>query len=99
MLKVLGFKRRQVRASVALQASILGGIGLVFGIPLGIVAGRAAWRIVADGLGVSAPATLTVPALWLVAGAAVTLALVNLVAVVPARSAARVDTARTLRSE
>jgi ABC-type lipoprotein release transport system permease subunit len=96
-LKTLGFVRRQVLATVAAQASVLATIGLLVGLPLGIAAGRWAWTLFADQLGVPASVALPVAAIALAVPAAVLLA--NLVAALPARSAARTEPAVVLRSE
>jgi len=60
-LKTLGFDRRQIRGSVAWQATTLAIVGLVIGIPAGVVIGGFVWRQVADGLGISP--TLSIPTL------------------------------------
>ena len=46
-----GSSARDVRATIAYQATILGVVGLVVGMPLGIVVGRVVWSAVADGVG------------------------------------------------
>jgi hypothetical protein len=97
ILKTLGFNRRQVRASVAWQASTLAMVGVIVGIPLGILAGRAAWRLVADDLGVSSSATVPLLAVAVLVPVAVLLA--NVIASFPARTAARTRPAIVLRSE
>ena len=97
ILRTLGFSRGQVRATVAWQATTLALVGLVFGIPLGILVGRAVWRVVADGLGVSTTATVPALAVLLIVPAAIVLA--NLIALLPARAAARTRPAVVLRSE
>jgi ABC-type antimicrobial peptide transport system permease subunit len=97
ILKTLGFGRRQVRASVACQATTIAVVGVVLGIPLGILAGRFVWRLVARGLGVSADAA--VPALWVLVVIPVAMVLANIIAAFPARSAARTRPAAVLRSE
>ncbi|MCU1457654.1 MAG: hypothetical protein JWL73_1746 [Actinomycetia bacterium] len=61
VLRTIGFERRDVRLTIAYQSMVLTGLGLLVGVPAGIVAGRLVWRLVADGLGV-APFT-SVPAL------------------------------------
>ncbi len=96
LLKVLGFTRAQVRATVAWQATILGVAGLVVGIPLGVLLGRWSWDLVADGLGVRP--VVASPVLWFVAAVAVALAVVNLIALVPGRYAARTRPAVALRT-
>ena len=64
VLKTLGFSRRQVRATFAWHASTVAAVGVVVGIPLGLVAGRIVWLSVANELGVSTD--LTWPVLGIV---------------------------------
>jgi hypothetical protein len=97
VLKTLGFTRRQVRTTVAWQASTVAAVGLVIGIPLGLLAGAFVWRRVADELGVSAALTWPVVGVVMLVVAAVLS--VNLVAAFPARRAARTRPAVVLRSE
>ncbi|MGO9876387.1 MAG: FtsX-like permease family protein [Acidimicrobiia bacterium] len=97
LLKTLGFKRRQVRITIAWQATTLAAIGLLIGLPTGLVAGRLAWRLIANNLGVTNTSTTPTLALALVIPA--TIALINLVAFLPARTAAHTRPALTLRSE
>ena len=97
LLKTLGFKRRQVRATIAWQATTLATIGLIVGIPIGLVIGRVAWLLVAHNLGVSNIAVVPTLALLLTVPSA--LALVNLIAFLPARTAAHTRPGVTLRSE
>ena len=63
VLRALGFAGRDVRGSVRWQGMTLVAVGIVLGIPLGIIGGRAAWRFFADQLGVI-PRT-SVPLSWL----------------------------------
>jgi hypothetical protein len=97
LLKTLGFTRRQVRATVAWQATTLAGVGLVIGIPVGIIIGNLVWRTVAAGLGVTTTPNISIvaPILTIVGG----LALVNLIAAIPARAAAHTQPAVALRTE
>jgi hypothetical protein len=97
VLKTLGFVRGQVRATVAWQATTLVVVALVVGVPLGVAAGRWAWTLFADGLGVVA--VPRVPGLVIAAVAVGALAVANLVAAVPAHVAARTRPALVLRSE
>ena len=82
---------------MASQASTLATVGLVVGIPAGLVVGKLVWRPVADGLGVSAIGV--VPTLALVVATPAVLAVVNATAFLPARAAARIRPAVALRSE
>ena len=97
ILKTLGFVKAQVRATVAWQASALVVVALAVGIPLGVVAGRAGWRLFADALGV-VPVPV-VPLLAVLLAVPVLLVLGNVVAAFPARAAARTQPALVLRSE
>ncbi len=97
LLKTLGFTRRQVHATVAWQATTLAVVGFAVGIPTGLIVGRVLWRLVADGLGVSASPDL--PVLALIVSVPCGLVLVNLVASVPAVFAARTRPGVALRSE
>jgi ABC-type antimicrobial peptide transport system permease subunit len=93
----LGFTRRQVRATVAWQASTVAAVGVVIGIPLGLIVGTFVWRQVAEELGVSPdPVWPALAIAFLMVGALIA---VNLVAAVPARRAARTRPAVVLRSE
>ena len=52
LLKALGFVKGQIASAVAWQATTLALIGIVIGVPVGIVAGRLVWRAFATNLGV-----------------------------------------------
>jgi predicted lysophospholipase L1 biosynthesis ABC-type transport system permease subunit len=97
VLKTLGFTRRQVSGSVAWQATTIGLLALVIGIPLGLVLGRVGWTLLAHGLGAVAEPVWPVVATLL--AVPVTLVLVNLLAYLPGRLAARTRPAVVLRSE
>lgn len=97
VLKVLGFARRQVSSTVIWQATTLAGLAVLAGLPLGVAAGRWAWVLVADRLGV-VPVSV-VPALILTLVALATVLAANLVAAVPAWMAARTRPATVLRAE
>jgi hypothetical protein len=97
ILTVLGFRRAQVQAAVAWQATALATAGLIVGIPAGLVVGTIGWRLVANGLGVATFATIPWLAVFLTIPVA--LVLVNLTALLPARVAASTRPAVALRSE
>jgi putative ABC transport system permease protein len=97
ILKTLGFLPAQVRHTVAWQATTLAAVAAVIGIPVGVAAGRWIWIVFAHKLGIVArPAVSGAPIIVL---AVATLAVANLVAVVPANVAARLRPAIVLRSE
>jgi ABC-type lipoprotein release transport system permease subunit len=97
VLKTLGFVPRQVRAAVAWQATTLGVVAAVLGIPLGIAAGRWAWLAFTHQLGIVPEPAVSL--LVLLAMIPATLAVANIVALLPARAAARSKPALVLRSE
>jgi ABC-type antimicrobial peptide transport system permease subunit len=96
VLKTLGFVTRQVRATVAWQATAIAGAGLIVGVPLGLIAGRSAWLLFA-GQAAIVPVPVISPLTLL--AFPVVLALANLIAAVPARTAARTQPAVVLRAE
>ena len=96
-LKTLGLVRRQVQATVAWQATILTGLALLAGLPLGVAVGRWAWALFSSGLGIPPGALIPVPFVLLMIPAAMLAA--NAVAYWPARAAARLSPARALRAE
>jgi hypothetical protein len=97
LLKVLGFLRRQVAAVVGWQATVVTLAGIVAGVPLGIAAGRIAWRLFAINLGV-VPVPVA-PAAVLAVLACGVLVAANVLAVAPAWLAARSRPAQLLRAE
>jgi FtsX-like permease family len=97
ILKTLGFVRRQVRSTVAWQASCVAAVSLVIGVPIGLAAGRWAWDAFANNVGVvPEPAIPLVAALLVVP---ITIVAANLAAALPARAAGRVLSASVLRTE
>lgn len=97
ILKTLGFTRRQLAATIAWQASTPVVVGLVVGVPLGIIAGHWIWTRIAEGLGVALDNSVPVLALALMVPIALLVA--NLVAALPGLAAARTKPAIVLRSE
>jgi ABC-type lipoprotein release transport system permease subunit len=97
VLRALGVTPWQTRLVVISQALVLAVVGLVFGVPLGLAAGRTAWRVVAGYVPLDYVPPTAVWALVLVIP--VTLLVVNLEAAWPARRAARTPVAATLRAE
>jgi FtsX-like permease family len=95
LLKVLGFVNRQVAAAVSWQATTLALIGIVVGVPLGVVAGEAVWNAFANNLGA---VPISVVPVWLVVTLAVgVVAVANLLAIGPALVATRSKPARLLQ--
>ena len=97
VLKVLGFSRRQVSATIAWQATAVTLAVLVVGLPLGIAGGRAAWGVYAGQLGlVDEP---TVPWLLVLLSVPAALLTANLLAAGPGWMGARIRPAVALRTE
>jgi len=97
VLKALGLGPGQVWAAVAWQASLVVIAGLALGVPIGVAAGRWAWTLVADGVGVvNRP---EVPLVGLAALLPAALLIANVVAAFPAWAAARTRPALVLRAE
>lgn len=97
MLKTLGFTRRQLAAVVAWQSTTTALVGVVVGIPLGIIIGRELWTLFARSI--NAVPDPTVPVLSVLIVGVGTLVFANLVAALPGRSAARTPAALVLRAE
>ena len=97
VLKALGFGRREIRASGAIQASTFSLVAGLLGLPLGVAVGTQAWRGVMDGLGLEVPVDLPVIALLLVVPATVVAGL--LLAALPTRYAGRTHPAEALRAD
>jgi ABC-type lipoprotein release transport system permease subunit len=97
ILKTLGFARSQISQTVAWQATTFALVAGLLGVPLGLVGGRWAWRLVAEQLGVTAgPVVPPFPVLAITTGA---LLIANLAAAGPGWAAARIQPAVALRSE
>jgi ABC-type lipoprotein release transport system permease subunit len=97
VLRSLGFTRRQTSTIVITQSTAVGIVGLVIGIPLGLVLGRMGWTWVAGKVPLvyASPITLLIVVLTIPAALVVT----NLVAALPGRRAARLAPATVLRTE
>lgn len=97
ILRTLGFVRGQVRRAVAWQATAVIVAALLAGVPAGVAAGRWLWTLLAGRLGVIVEPRVAWLSVLLVPAAGVLLA--NLLALMPARAAARIRPAVVLRAE
>ncbi len=97
VLKTLGFFRRQLMFVIAWQATSFSLLALLIGLPLGVVAGRWTWVLVASGIGSVSPPV--VPVLGIAIVVPVTLLLANVLAAWPGYEAARTVPSAELRSE
>jgi ABC-type lipoprotein release transport system permease subunit len=97
VLKAVGFVRAQLARAVVWQTWTLAAIGVVLGVPIGIIAGRWLWRFVADQIGSVQPPV--VPANLLTIAVVGTAIVATLVAALPAWMAARTRSAAALHAE
>lgn len=97
VLRALGMTPRQVRWIPRTQAAALAATGLVFGVPLGVAAGRALWRLVAESTPLVYVPPTPVETLVLAGPAGLVVALA--LAALPGHRAARLPLAGTLRAE
>ena len=97
VLKTLGFFRRQLMFVIAWLATSFSLLALLIGLPLGVVAGRWTWVLVASGIGSVSPPV--VPVLGVAIVVPVTLLLANVLAAWPGYQAARTAPSAELRSE
>jgi hypothetical protein len=97
VLRSIGFTRRQTRRAIAWQATLISAVGIVIGVPLGIVAGRVTWRWLADDFPIAYVPPFALLAVLVVASVAVVLA--NAMAAGPAHVAGRIRPAEALRVE
>jgi putative ABC transport system permease protein len=96
-LKTLGFIGRQVRATVAWFAVAIVAPALLLGLPIGIVAGRWGWQLLARYLAVVPEPIAPAAGTLIIAIAA--LAAANIIAAAPAQIAARTQPASVLKTE
>jgi hypothetical protein len=97
VLRALGMTPRQSRVVLLTQGSVLAVVGLVFGVPLGVAAGRTLWRVVAEYTPLHYVPPLAHWALLLIGP--LTLLVAGLLAAWPARQAARLRLGDVLRAE
>lgn len=97
VLRAVGVTRRQTRAIVLIQGTLLAAVGLTFGVPLGFALGRTLWRSVADTTPVEYIPPVAVWALVLIAPVALLAA--TLLAAWPSHRAASMRVAHVLRTE
>ena len=97
VLRVLGFVDGQVRSTLRWQALTIAAVGLVIGVPVGVIAGRRIWSGLAGAIGVvddwSFPWSVVIFAVPVTVGVAV------LLTILPGRAAARVSPGQVLRAE
>ena len=97
VLRVLGFVGGQVRSTLRWQALTVAGVGLVVGVPAGLIASRRLWAALADAVGVVDDWTF--PWLTVVLAVPAAMSVAVLLAIPPGRAAARIPPGSVLRAE
>jgi hypothetical protein len=97
VLRALGFRPVDVRRSLSWQGACIAGVGLLAGIPLGVLTGRLAFRALTDDVGVEGGFVMPARAIAVVALIAVVAAV--LLATAPGRRAGQLRVGEVLRSE
>ncbi len=97
VLKTLGLRRRQLAAVAAWQVTVVTGLGLLAGLPVGVAAGHWAWEQFAAAAGLPTVAITPVLFVLLMVPAAVLAA--NVTAMPPGQLSARRSPAAVLRTE
>ena len=97
VLRAVGATGPQLASALTWQALWLYGAAALAGLPLGTLAGRVAWRRVAEGVGALVPPVLPPGDVWRIVGGG--LVAVALMVVLPALLAARQRPSVALRTE
>jgi len=97
ILRSMGFTKRDSRVAIAWQATLLAIAGLVVGVPLGILAGRLAWKQLANSFPLVYAPPLAIVSILLIIPIALLIA--NALAAGPAHAATRIRPANVLRTE
>jgi predicted lysophospholipase L1 biosynthesis ABC-type transport system permease subunit len=97
ILRSIGFTRRDSRLAIAWQSTMLAIVGLLVGVPLGIIVGRGLWKQTAEDFPVVYVPPLALFGVLLVVPVAIAIA--NVLAAGPAHAATRVRPAEALRTE
>ena len=97
ILRAIGFTKRNSRVAIAWQATLLAIAGLVIGVPLGMLAGRLAWKQLANSFPLVYAPPLAILSILLIVPIALIIA--NVLAAGPAHAATRIRPANVLRAE
>lgn len=96
-MRAMGMTPGGTRAVLNMQGTAIAFVGLLLGMPLGVAIGRIGWRLVTTRVPLQFVAPLPLASMMVLVPAA--LVLVNLLAVLPGRRAARLRPAEVLRTE
>jgi putative ABC transport system permease protein len=97
VLAALGFTRRQRRGVAVVASAALVCLGILIGIPIGLVLGERVWRAISEGIELPGSTAIS----WLTLGVASigTLGIAALVALATSRRPARMTPSQELRAE
>jgi ABC-type lipoprotein release transport system permease subunit len=96
VLRALGFRPAQTGAVLSAQAATLVVVGIVLGLPLGVIAGRLLWKAIAEPSNVIVRSDV---GLIVIVAAVAMAVLIGAVSLWPSWRARRIDVASALRSE
>ncbi|MEY2570217.1 MAG: putative transport system permease protein, partial [Acidimicrobiaceae bacterium] len=97
VLRAIGMNRRGTRTVLNAQGTAIGAVGLLVGVPVGLVVGRVGWRYVAERVPLEEVPPFALLAVVLVVP--LTVVIVNALAVWPGRRVARLRPGELLRTE
>jgi len=97
VLSAIGFTRRQRRGVAVFASVVLVAIGVVIGIPIGLILSARIWHAVS--VGIDLPTPTTVPWNTLIVATAGALGLAAVVALIASRGSARLTPSEQLRVE
>ena len=97
ILRALGLDRRRTRLILNSQATAIGFVGLVVGVPVGVLLGRVLWRLVTDRVPLANVAPFAVIGVVLIVP--ITILVANALALWPGQRVARLHPAEILRDE
>jgi hypothetical protein len=97
VLRVLGFVGGQLCSALRWQALTVAAVGLVIGVPAGLIAGRRVWSALAETVGVVDDWSF--PWLTVVLAVPAAMSVAALLAIPPGRAAARMSPGGVLRAE
>jgi ABC-type antimicrobial peptide transport system permease subunit len=97
ILRAIGMTRRGMRAVLNSQATTIAALGLLVGVPIGVILGRLAWGLVAGRVPLQDVPPL--PALGIVILLPCVAVIAIVIALVPSRRVTRLGAAQVLRAE
>jgi ABC-type lipoprotein release transport system permease subunit len=97
ILRALGLPRGSTRLVLNAQGTVIGLVGVLVGVPIGIVLGRTGWRLIAERVPLAEVPPFAALAVLVVVPAALVIA--NALAVLPGRRVSRLRPAEVLHAQ